>query len=76
MVGAALIRRLAQDAPRDILNPSRKTLDLRDQSQTQEWLKTHSPDVIFMAAAKVGGIQANQTYPADFLYENLTLCDS
>lgn len=73
MVGAALIRRLAQDAPRDILNPSRKTLDLRDQSQTQEWLKTHSPDVIFMAAAKVGGIQANQTYPADFLYENLMI---
>lgn len=72
MVGAALVRRLAAEGC-EILVAGREDVDLMDQRSTREWVLSHRPDCIFMAAAKVGGILANDTYPADFLYDNLMI---
>jgi GDP-L-fucose synthase len=72
MVGGALVRRLAHEDS-VLLTASRHELDLIDQSSVSRWMKENSPDVIFLAAAKVGGILANATYPAEFLYENLMI---
>ncbi len=72
MVGSALIRRLASEDC-EIIIAGRDTLDLLDQTQTHAWLAENKPDVVFLAAAKVGGIWANDTYPADFLYDNLMI---
>ncbi len=72
MVGSAIARRLqAEEA--DIVTLSRGELDLRDQATTTAWIEQVRPQAIFLAAAKVGGILANQTYPADFLYDNLMI---
>lgn len=68
MVGSALLRRLPQ-----ALTVGRQSLDLRDQAATRRWIKDNKPDVVILAAAKVGGILANDTYPADFLYDNLMI---
>ena len=73
MVGQAICRRLKHENPSQLLTPSSKELDLRDQAQTLAWLQDNKPDAIFMAAAKVGGIMANSTYPAQFLYDNLMM---
>lgn len=73
MVGQAICRRLKHENPSQLLTPSSKELDLRDQTQTLSWLQDNKPDAIFMAAAKVGGIMANSTYPAQFLYDNLMM---
>lgn len=72
MVGAALVRRLAQEDC-DILTVDRQTVDLRRQTETEDWMAQHKSDVVVIAAAKVGGIMANATYPADFLYDNLMI---
>jgi GDP-L-fucose synthase len=72
MVGAAIVRRLARENC-EVLTLDRKTTDLRDQAAVRLWLEIHEPDAIFLAAAKVGGILANSTYPADFLYDNLAI---
>lgn len=72
MVGAAIVRRLAQEDC-DILTATRKELDLTRQADVEAWMEERRPDAIFLAAAKVGGILANDTYPAEFLYENLVL---
>eukprot|EP01036_Dinobryon_divergens_P003891 gene3891-5142_t len=72
MVGAAVVRRLSGVAC-TILTASRDELDLRSQADVRAWMRAHSPDVVILAAAKVGGILANDTYPADFLYENLAI---
>lgn len=72
MVGAATVRRLAREEC-CILTMERSALDLRAQADTQDWLAEHRPDVVIVAAAKVGGILANDTYPADFLYDNLMI---
>ncbi|WPE20577.1 GDP-L-fucose synthase [Shinella zoogloeoides] len=72
MVGAAIVRRLAQEDC-DILTATRKELDLTRQADVEAWMEDHRPDAVFLAAAKVGGILANDTYPAEFLYENLVL---
>lgn len=72
MVGAALIRRL-QSEPCEILTVSHAELDLCDQAATQSWVQQNKPDVVIMAAAKVGGILANDKQPADFLYDNLMI---
>lgn len=72
MVGAALVQRLKSENC-EILTVDRDTLDLRDQAATQNWIEQNSPQVILIAAAKVGGILANDTYPADFLYDNLMI---
>ena len=73
MVGSAIIRRLGAEKPAEILTAPSKQLDLRDQGATQRWVTENKPDAVFMAAAKVGGIHANNTYPAQFLYDNLMM---
>jgi len=73
MVGSAIMRRLNAENPSDILHVSSKDLDLRHQSATQNWINENKPEAVFMAAAKVGGIHANNTYPAQFLYDNLIM---
>ena len=72
MVGSAIVRRLAAEQAQ-VLTASRAELDLRDPSAVRTWLKANRPEVVVLAAAKVGGILANDTYPADFLYENLQI---
>ena len=72
MVGSALVRRL-QTEDCTILTVQRKEVDLRNQIAVHEWVKRNTPDVIMLAAAKVGGILANDTYPVDFLYDNLMI---
>lgn len=70
MVGSALVRRLEKENPKDILVTPRQELDLINQDAVDGWMRENRPDAIFIAAAKVGGIVANDTYPAEFLYEN------
>lgn len=72
MVGSALVRRLASENCELILT-TRDELDLLKQDDVHNWLKENKPDAVFLAAAKVGGIWANETYPADFLYDNLVI---
>ncbi|WP_396604668.1 GDP-L-fucose synthase family protein [Bradyrhizobium sp. YCK136] len=72
MVGAAIARRLAQENV-EILTASRAELDLRDQAALFEWFAKKKPQAVFLAAAKVGGIVANNTLRAEFLYDNLAI---
>ncbi|MGB7102221.1 MAG: GDP-L-fucose synthase [Xanthobacteraceae bacterium] len=72
MVGSALVRRLEREAC-TVLTVPRKTLDLRRQGHVEAWLLENRPDAIFIAAATVGGILANSTRPAEFLYDNLAI---
>jgi GDP-L-fucose synthase len=72
MVGQALVRALEKENC-EILTVPRDVLDLRDQAQVREWFGGNNPDVVFLAAAKVGGILANSLYPADFLVDNLQI---
>ncbi len=72
MVGQALVRRLKREEC-EILTADRAAVDLCKQQQTHDWVESHRPDAIFLAAAKVGGILANDTRPAEFLYDNLTI---
>ncbi|MDP1985192.1 MAG: GDP-L-fucose synthase [Sulfuritalea sp.] len=71
MVGSALVRRLEQSGYNNILTRTRAELNLLSQAATEAFLRQEKPDFIFMAAAKVGGIHANNTLRADFIYENL-----
>jgi GDP-L-fucose synthase len=73
MVGSALIRRLEQAGYANILTRTHAELDLLNQTATEAFLKKEKPDFIFIAAAKVGGIQANNSLRADFIYQNLTI---
>lgn len=73
MVGSAVVRRLETEPVGEILIASRQDADLTRQTEVEDWLEAHKPDAIILAAAKVGGIHANDTYPADFLYENLMI---
>lgn len=72
MVGSALVRRLATEKC-EIVTVDRKELDLRDQSALTRWLLDKRPDAAFLAAATVGGINANNTRPAEFIYDNLAI---
>lgn len=72
MVGSAITRRLAREGC-EVLTVNRQEVDLTEQQPTRAWVAKMRPDVIFVAAARVGGILANATYPADFLYENLMI---
>lgn len=72
MVGSAIVRRLAAESC-EILTAGRDIVDLTDQSAVREWIARERPDAIVLAAAKVGGILANDSYPVDFLYENLMI---
>ena len=73
MVGAALARRYAQVPGVTLLLRSRRELDLTNQAAVDDFYRQTRPDIAIIAAAKVGGIHANNTYPADFLYENLAI---
>lgn len=72
MVGSAIVRRLADEGC-DLLTASHRDLDLIDQAATGAWMARHKPHAVFMAAAKVGGIAANDTLRAEFLYDNLMI---
>jgi len=72
MVGGAVVRRLAQE-PCEVITAGRDVVDLTDQRAVHDWMAATRPDAIVMAAAKVGGILANDTHPVDFLYDNLMI---
>ena len=71
MVGQALVRRLG--ASSEVLTVDRKTLDLRRQSDVEDWMAENKPEAVFIAAAVVGGILANDSRPAEFIYDNLAI---
>ena len=73
MVGSAIVRKLQRLGYTNLLLKTSAELDLRDQVKVAEFFATEKPDYVFLAAAKVGGIVANNTYRADFLYENLAI---
>jgi GDP-L-fucose synthase len=72
MVGGAIVRRL-QDEDSTVLTASRADLDLTRQQDVEDWVERHRPQAVFLAAAKVGGIHANNSLPASFLYDNLAI---
>ena len=72
MVGAGIVRRLASERCQ-VLTVGRDRLDLRDQAGVRSWMACEKPDAVVIAAAKVGGIYANDKYPAEFIYENLVI---
>jgi GDP-L-fucose synthase len=72
MVGSAIVRRLAS-MPCEIITAGRDTVDLERQGQVEDFLAARKPDVVIVAAAKVGGIHANNAYPAEFISENLAI---
>jgi GDP-L-fucose synthase len=73
MVGSAIVRQLQEHGDAELILRSRAELDLTSQSAVAEFFKTEQIDEVYLAAAKVGGIIANNTYPADFIYENLMI---
>ncbi len=73
MVGSAILRKLQAEGYPNLLVRSSQELDLRNQQAVADFFATEKPDYVFLAAAKVGGIVANNTYRADFLYENLAI---
>ena len=73
MVGSAIIRHLQQKGFENIIIRSRSELDLCDQQAVQKFFKKVKPEEVYLAAAKVGGVHANSTYPAEFIYENLMI---
>lgn len=72
MAGSAILRRL-QEVGCELLTAERRELDLTDQAATRAWFARHRPQAVFVAAAKVGGILANDSFPADFIYQNLAI---
>ncbi|MEM1380226.1 MAG: GDP-L-fucose synthase [Pseudomonadota bacterium] len=73
MVGSAIVRRLQTENPGEIITATSQEVDLRNQSAADALLKDTKPDAVFIPAAKVGGILANDSYPAEFLYDNLMI---
>lgn len=73
MVGSAIVRELKQNGFLNLMLPNSKELDLRIQSDVAAYFENNKPDYVFLVAAKVGGIHANNTYPAQFLYENMMI---
>jgi GDP-L-fucose synthase len=73
MVGSALLRNLEEKGYKNFLLKTSSELDLKKTQQVDEFFETEKPDYVFLAAAKVGGIQANNSYRADFLYDNLMI---
>lgn len=72
LVGSAVVRRLAREEC-EVITATHAEVDLRDQAAVRSWMEAQRPHAIVLAAAKVGGILANDTYPADFLYDNLMI---
>lgn len=73
MVGSAVVRRLRAEGYTNIVTRGSRELDLRNQAAVQDFFAEERPDIVVLAAAKVGGILANSTYPAQFLYDNLMI---
>lgn len=73
MVGSAIVRRLEKEGYSNIITRSHSELDLTDQRAVRQFFSTEKPEFVFLAAAKVGGIIANRTAPADFMYDNMML---
>ncbi|MBS4065376.1 MAG: NAD-dependent epimerase/dehydratase family protein, partial [Chitinophagaceae bacterium] len=73
MVGSAIVRRLEAEGYDNLVLRTSAELDLRNQEAVEQFFKEHKPDYVFLAAARVGGIVANNTYRAEFLYDNLMI---
>ena len=73
LVGSALVRRLESLGFSNVLTATRHELDLRDQSEVSHWFKANRPEYVFLVAGTVGGIMANSTRPAEFIYDNLMI---
>ncbi|MEJ1296931.1 MAG: GDP-L-fucose synthase [Candidatus Sedimenticola sp. (ex Thyasira tokunagai)] len=73
LVGSAIVRQLKTAGFSNLLTRTHSELDLVDQSQVKHFIETEEPEYVFLAAAKVGGIHANNTYPAEFIYQNLMI---
>ena len=73
MVGSAIVRQLSRQKNLDLLIPDRNDLDLTNSSNVRNYIQKNKPDQVYIAAAKVGGIHANNTYPAEFISENLSI---
>lgn len=73
LVGSAIVRKLKEKGYANIITRSSQELDLTNQAATLAFFEAEKPDYVFLAAAKVGGIMANQTYPAEFIYQNLMI---
>lgn len=73
MVGSAILRKLRQKGSRNVVTRSRQELDLLDQAAVAGFFSDTPVDYVSLAAARVGGLAANNTYPADFIYENLAI---
>lgn len=73
LVGSAIHRKLKKKGYCDIVCSTSRELDLRRQSDTERFFKEESPAYVYLAAAKVGGILANNTYKADFIYDNMAI---
>ncbi len=73
MVGSAIVRNLKEKGYNNIICRTSKELDLRRQDETERFFAQEKPEYVFLAAAKVGGISANNTHPADFMYDNMIL---
>ena len=73
MVGSAIVRELNRQGYENIITRTHKELDLQRQDQVEEFFATEKPEYVFLAAAKVGGIVANSTAIADFMYKNMMM---
>jgi GDP-L-fucose synthase len=73
LVGSAIVRRLQREGSRELLLAGRDQLDLQDRNSVESFFAANEPEVVFLAAAKVGGIHANNSYPANFLFDNLQI---
>lgn len=73
LVGSAIVRKLKDEGYQNLLLKTSAELDLRNQQSVKEFFESEKPEYVFLAAAKVGGINANNSYPADFIYDNLCI---
>ena len=73
LVGSALLRRLRAEGFDNLLTATRQQLDLRDQAAVNYWFRANRPEYVFLVAGTVGGILANSTRPAEFLYDNMMI---
>src|ERR1700712_495683 len=73
LVGSAVMRRLQADGYANLLTATREQLDLRDQAAVNYWFRANRPEYVFLVAGTVGGILANSTRPAEFLYDNMMI---
>ena len=73
MVGGAVMRRLRRASCQLLLDPGRGAVDFRRQAEVEDWMASRRPRVVFLTAGRVGGMYANNAFPADFLYDNLLI---